>query len=846
MIALILALLLCVQGSATADQTRNLSRRERKDRVARLADKYREFLRLVEPIMTAEELNLFLLMESDAQRDRFVDDFWRRRDPDPKTAANEYREGYLQRYQEARKLFRSVNSDRGRIYLVSGEPADRLESEHCDFILPVEVWRYGNHHALGRNALMLFYEQTLGADYRLWFPVAGLRESLAELLPPHAASAVAANLPPGCAIDTVQAIFYGGICAGFAFPPLIRECLHGDAILEAVRYSESDRGGARANRALAPPPAQSEDLGRILRTSVIANPDAPRLEGEISARYTGRRAERTATEILVAVAAAGLKPAVLAGVSTFNLDVSGETLKEDKVFETYQYRFDWPAAPGTVPVVIERHLYPGTYTARIKVVDANSGAEAIFEAPLEVPPFEAAASPDRPPLPPFTAKLRILPPQSESIVVGFTRVETIVSDPSIQMVDFYLDGKKVMSKRSPPFSVSLDFGPVPRMQTVRAVGLNARGESVDVDELLVNTGADPFRVRIVSPRPGARVSGPVRVEIEADIPEGKAVRHVEIFVNDGKAATLYGRPYVQTVSVDDSGITTIRAVATLTDEAVAPAEHLVFMNAPEFMEHIQVRLIELLVTVLREGRPVAELPQSAFRLFDQDKPVTIERFEHVRDVPLSIGVAIDTSRSMRERLAQAQRAGAEFVQKVLNPGDQAFLLGFDRQAQLLRKWTGEPAELITALSSLRAEEMTALYDALVSALYQFQGIRGQRALILISDGRDTVSRFSWDQALEYARRAGVPIYVIGIGISGMNIDARPRLTQLAAETGGGIYFINDASELGAIYQQIEMELRSQYLLAFYPPQEAKPGGDWRAIRLHVEGAKAKTIRGYYP
>jgi VWFA-related protein len=201
---------------------------------------------------------------------------------------------------------------------------------------------------------------------------------------------------------------------------------------------------------------------------------------------------------------------------------------------------------------------------------------------------------------------------------------------------------------------------------------------------------------------------------------------------------------------------------------------------------------------------------------------------------------------MRDRLAQAQRAGAEFFQKVLKAGDQAFILGFDRQAQMLRPWSREPAELITALSSIRAEEMTALYDAIISALYQFQGVRGQRALVLISDGRDTASRFSWDQALEYSKRAGVPLYVIGLGISGISIDVRPRLAQLAAETGGTAFFINDPTELGSIYQQIETELRSQYLLAFYPAADAKPGGEWRPIRVQVQGANAKTTRGYYP
>jgi Ca-activated chloride channel family protein len=853
---LLLILLLCFAPNIEWDlhaqpnqETRKLSRRERKDRIARLADPYREFLQLVEPITTPEELNLFLLMESDAQRDRFIEDFWRRRDSDPKTARNEYREGYLARYDEARRLFRSANSERGRIYLVSGEPAERLEVERCDLIRPVEIWRYGQHHALGRNALLLFYDRSPGAgDYRLWYPEGLIRESLAELLLPNSASAVASRLPPRCPVDPVQALFYGGSCPnGVIFRPLIQTCPHGSVILQAVRETEMDRGGARIQKAFVAPPPRTEDIARVLRTSVIANPDAAKLKGEISTKFRGAHGERTAVEITIMIPSQALKPASLAGQSIFNLDLTGETLKDDAVFEAYQYRFSFPASSGSLPLTIERSLYPGAYQARIKVVDANSGAEAIFEATLEVPRLNSTTGkPSAPAVAPVATKLRILPPETDSIVVGFVRVDTIVADPSIRTVEFYLDGKKLMTKRNPPFGANLDFGPVPRTRTVRAVALNEKGESVDVDERTVNVGADPFRIRILSPRPGATVRGRVRVEVEAQVPEGKAVRHLEIFVNDLKMATLFGPPYVQTVSVDPSGITTIRAVATAADDTLAPAEDLVFLNTPEFMEHIQVRLIELPVTILRDGRPVEDLPREAFRVFDQDKPVAIERFEHLRDLPLSLGLAIDTSGSMRDRLLQAQRAGAEFFQKVLKPGDQAFILGFDRQAQMLRPWSREPAELIMALSSIRAEEMTALYDAIISALYQFQGVRGQRALVLISDGRDTASNFSWDQALEYSKRAGVPLYVIGLGISGISIDVRPRLAQLAAETGGTAFFINDPTELGSIYRQIEAELRSQYLLAFYPAADVKSGGEWRSIRVQVEGANAKTIRGYYP
>ncbi|HUF17078.1 MAG TPA: hypothetical protein VMS12_03420, partial [Thermoanaerobaculia bacterium] len=127
----------------------------------------------------------------------------------------------------------------------------------------------------------------------------------------------------------------------------------------------------------------------------------------------------------------------------------------------------------------------------------------------------------------------------------------------------------------------------------------------------------------------------------------------------------------------------------------------------------------------------------------------------------------------------------------------------------------------------------------------FQGIKGQKALIVISDGRDTASRFSLDQALEYSRRTAVPIYGIGIGIRTSDMEARYKFGRFASETGGSTYYIENASDLSRIYDEIQRELRSQYVLGFYPPPGAKTT-EWREVRVEVAGGRARTIKGYYP
>jgi VWFA-related protein len=367
------------------------------------------------------------------------------------------------------------------------------------------------------------------------------------------------------------------------------------------------------------------------------------------------------------------------------------------------------------------------------------------------------------------------------------------------------------------------------------------------DEIDLNTGNDPFRVRIVSPRVAIKVHGRTRVEMAVNVPDGKKLDHVELFLNDTRLAELYSPPYVQTIDIPQKeGVGYIRAVAKLKDDPQPPVEDLVMINTPQFMEEVNVHLVELPTTVIRNGHPVNDLPQTAFKVLDEGKPVSVTKFEHVTNLPLSIGLAIDTSGSMQPRMAEAQKAGSQFFTKVMRQGDKAFLVSFDSQPQLIQRWSTRLSDVNAGLAKLRAEEATALYDAIVYSLYNFVGVKGQKALVLITDGKDTASKFSFEQAVEYARRAAVPIYAVGIGIRSTEVDTRFKLGRFCSETGGNIYYIESAADLGRIYTDIQNELRAQYILGFYPPTGVKPGSKWHEVSVQVGEGRAKTIRGYYP
>jgi len=331
------------------------------------------------------------------------------------------------------------------------------------------------------------------------------------------------------------------------------------------------------------------------------------------------------------------------------------------------------------------------------------------------------------------------------------------------------------------------------------------------------------------------------------VPEGKTLQSLQLFYNDTPVATLFEPPFVQTLDVPaTAGVAYLRAVATLAGDPSPPAEDTVVINTPQFMEEVNVHLIELPTTVTRNNRPVNDLQAGAFAVLDDGKPAKIVKFEHVTNLPLALGLAIDTSGSMQPRMAEAQKAAAQFFRSTLKPGDRAFLVSFDVRADTVQKWTSSLADITAGLAKLRAEESTALYDAVVYSLYNFHGVKGQKALVLITDGKDTASKFSFDQALEYARRASVPIYAIGIGIGATEVDTRFKLGRLCTETGGNIFYIQQAADLDRVYADIQTELRSQYILGIYPPEGVKAGAKWREVSVQVGDGKAKTIRGYYP
>jgi Ca-activated chloride channel family protein len=286
----------------------------------------------------------------------------------------------------------------------------------------------------------------------------------------------------------------------------------------------------------------------------------------------------------------------------------------------------------------------------------------------------------------------------------------------------------------------------------------------------------------------------------------------------------------------------VRAVAYL--QGGGSTEDLVLVNSPGFNEKLDVQFVELYTSVVdRRGRPVSGLAQKDFAVTEDGARQTISRFERVDDLPIHAAVVLDTSGSMEKSLPQARDAALGFLRDTIQPKDRAAVITFNDHPNIGVKFSNDLTTLAGGLAGLKAERSTVLWDTIIFSLFYFNGVKGQRAILLLTDGRDEGSRFTYDDALEYVRRSGVTIYTIGLGD---DIEKR-KLTKISEETGGRAFFIKSAAELATIYATIQQDLRSQYLIA-YQSTNTSPETNFRTVEVKVAqpGLEAKTLHGYYP
>jgi Ca-activated chloride channel homolog len=276
------------------------------------------------------------------------------------------------------------------------------------------------------------------------------------------------------------------------------------------------------------------------------------------------------------------------------------------------------------------------------------------------------------------------------------------------------------------------------------------------------------------------------------------------------------------------------------------------VNTPTI--RLGVNEVNLIFTVTdKHGHYIPNLQQSDFALLDNQRaPAQVTSFHQQINLPLRVGIVIDTSTSIHSRFQFEQQSANEFLTEVLKAkGDRAFVMGFDVTPNVTQDWTDNMDGLESGINRLRPGGGTALYDAVYTACHdKLLTARGQepvrKALILISDGDDDQSRVYISEAIKECERAETIIYAISTNWTPSRGPGDKNLTQLAEETGGEVFFPPSAEEMATSFTDVATELRSQYALT-YTPADFKYDGSFRSIYLYCYDRRyqVRAKKGYF-
>lgn len=268
---------------------------------------------------------------------------------------------------------------------------------------------------------------------------------------------------------------------------------------------------------------------------------------------------------------------------------------------------------------------------------------------------------------------------------------------------------------------------------------------------------------------------------------------------------------------------------------------------------VQTDLVTVPATVLdANGKPVADLPESAFKLTENGVPQKIAKFETETDRPLELALMVDSSLSTLKDTRFEDQAAARFIHLVVHPQDLLAVFEFSDDVYELTEFSSNVPKLEAAAERIAPGAGTSLYDAIVlgsNALQRLPEDR-RRVIVLVTDAGETTSRSTFEMAQRAAIASEALVYTILIRAvpneSGRNTAGEHAIDTIIDSTGGAVYYPKSPAELDAMYAQINRELRTQYLLSYYPEPKEKPGTYCR-IELTVTGG-AYTLhyrKGYF-
>jgi Ca-activated chloride channel homolog len=275
--------------------------------------------------------------------------------------------------------------------------------------------------------------------------------------------------------------------------------------------------------------------------------------------------------------------------------------------------------------------------------------------------------------------------------------------------------------------------------------------------------------------------------------------------------------------------------------------------AQETTLHVDVKLVNVFVNVTdRNGAIVGGLAKEDFAISEDGRPQEVAVFEKQSEMPLNLILAIDTSGSVRKDMSEESAAARRFTHAILRQQDRMSVLQFATDVKVLTPFTNKVADIERGLGQLRGDWATALYDAIYLGADNLGQKEGRKVLVVISDGDNTVKDTTYAQALEQALRSEVMVYtIIDVPIeasAGRDTGGEHALITMSEQTGGKYYYVNDGG-LDKAFQKVSDDLRTQYLLGYYPRNQ-EPGRIFHRILVKVPRAAAEDFNvrhktGYY-
>jgi Ca-activated chloride channel family protein len=278
-------------------------------------------------------------------------------------------------------------------------------------------------------------------------------------------------------------------------------------------------------------------------------------------------------------------------------------------------------------------------------------------------------------------------------------------------------------------------------------------------------------------------------------------------------------------------------------------------SQPETTLKVDVKLVNVYVTVTDDhGAPVGGLKKDNFVVQEDGREQKISVFDKESAVPLSIALAIDTSLSTRHDLPLEQASAKRFARAILRPVDALSVYGFSETVAQATGYTAELKRIDEGIDHIRLGAATALFDAVYVTSRSLDKRQGRKVIVLITDGGDTISRVDYKEAVRAAEEAEAIVYSIIVvpieSSAGRETGGEHALIQISEDTGGKYYYATSTSQLDDAFRKISDELRTQYLLAYYPSQRVS-NQQFRRIQVAITGpaeGAAYHVRhraGYY-